>query len=90
MSACGACGRALPTSEDAPTIHGGSGSFHLGCAPPDLVVAASEEYRAIVRKGVRYFVEKYSSSVGEGGDLGARFLDLGRALESERARRGLP
>jgi hypothetical protein len=52
-----------------------------------LVVSAAEEYRAILRKGVRYFVEKYSvDSVGV-ADIGARFLVLGQALESEIRRR---
>jgi len=51
------------------------------------VEQASEEYRAILRKGVRFFLEKYAGSPGTNPDLGVEFLELGKAVEAERARR---
>jgi len=53
----------------------------------ELVELASEEYRAILRKGVRYFLEKYSGPPGTNPDLGVEFLELGKAVEAERALR---
>jgi hypothetical protein len=64
-----------------------SGWYHLRCVPGPLLDAACEEYRAILRKGVRYFVEKYAAGPLDGPELGARFLDLGRALKNEQERR---
>jgi hypothetical protein len=89
MTVCGACGGPLGPSDSRPAIRGDGVVYHIGCAPSAVVQAVSEEYRAIVRKGVRYFVEKYSeSSVGD-GEIGVRFLELGRAIEAERSRRDL-
>jgi hypothetical protein len=85
MTPCAKCGAAL--SEERPGIRAESGVFHVTCAPSELVERASDEYRAIVRKGVRYFVEKYAEEGRSESDTGAEFLRLGRELEAERTRR---
>ena len=85
MSDCRACGRPMPGSELA--ILSGTIPYHVACAPPELIDAASEEYRAILRKGVRYFLEKYGDPVAAEGDPGAAFLALGSAIEKERGKR---
>jgi hypothetical protein len=85
MTDCLGCGAAL--SVDRPGLRSEAGPFHLPCAPSDLIEHASEEYRAIVRKGVSYFVQKYADAPTSLPDPGAEFLRLGNALEQERARR---
>ena len=85
MVACTTCGAALPEGADA--IRGKDGTYHLRCAPPELISAAAEEYAAIVRKGVRYFVEKYATSPVGPDRWGPEFLDLGEALRREALRR---
>lgn len=88
MTACAKCDRSLPDSNREPTLRAEGKVYHLSCAPEALVNAATEEYRAILRKGVRYFVEKHGEGPVEAGELGRRFLELGRALETEAGRRG--
>jgi hypothetical protein len=87
MTECTACGAPVDSSETSPSLRSGSASYHVSCAPPSLLEEASEEYRAILRKGVRYFVEKHSGPLPPTSDVGARFLALGHAIESERDRR---
>lgn len=87
MIVCATCAGPLPPSDPRSGIRSGNAIYHLACAPSALLESASEEYRAIVRKGVRYFLEKYGEPAAEGSDLGARFLELGHALEAERDRR---
>jgi hypothetical protein len=87
MTSCAGCAGDVDPHAALPGIRSGSEVYHLACAPTALLDSASEEYRAIVRKGVRYFVEKFGEPPS-GGDLGTRFLDLGRAVEAERVRRG--
>jgi hypothetical protein len=87
MANCAACGRAVVPSDEISTLRSDAGSFHLACAPNELVERASEEYRAILRKGVRYFVDKYAGFPSPTADLGGQFGDLGRAVEGERERR---
>lgn len=87
MKVCAACAGPLPPSDPGPTIRSEQETYHLACAPPALLEGALEEHRAIVRKGVRYFVGKYSELSAEDGDLGSRFLELGRALAAEQNRR---
>jgi len=88
MPDCVACGRPVATSDSEPLLRAGAKTYHVACAPMSLVEQASEEYRAILRKGVRYFVEKYWDPAGGHEDLAGEFLALGRALERERDRRG--
>jgi len=87
MEDCATCGRPLGPGDPRPTLRSDGSAFHLSCAPSELVDRASEEYRAIVRKGVRYFVEKYAGTLPTSADASVRFLELGRAIEAERARR---
>jgi hypothetical protein len=87
MSVCVGCGRPLDSPQGGPNLRSDSGTFHIGCAPAELVERASEEYQAILRKGVRYFVDKYSGTPSSAADLGVRFWELGRAIEEERERR---
>lgn len=88
MANCAACGRALVPSDPMSTMRSDAGSLHLACAPNELVERASEEYHAIIRKGVRYFVDKYAGFPSTTADLGTQFSDLGSAVEKERERRG--
>ncbi|HTW39257.1 MAG TPA: hypothetical protein VMF04_00100 [Thermoplasmata archaeon] len=85
MTDCVACGQ--PTSDARPSIRAGSLVYHVACAPPELLDAASEEYRAILRKGVRYFLEKYAEPESPATDPGPAFLRLGQAIEAERGKR---
>jgi hypothetical protein len=87
MSACASCGGALDPTDSRSILRVGTESYHLACAPLEVVDQAAEEYRAILRKGVRYFVEKYSGPVPPTADVGAQFLSLGRSVEEERERR---
>ncbi|MGA8542242.1 MAG: hypothetical protein WB947_01670 [Thermoplasmata archaeon] len=87
MTGCTGCAGPLPPADSRPTVRFEASVFHIACAPSALLESATEEYRAIVRKGVRYFVEKYSGPSPEGSDVGARFLELGHSLEAEQARR---
>jgi len=87
MAECSSCGGPLQPDDPRPTLRSEGAAYHLSCAPSDLVDRASEEYRAILRKGVRYFMDKYAEVASPTSNLGARFLDLGRALEGERERR---
>jgi hypothetical protein len=87
MSTCAACAGPVSPADPRPTIRADQQVYHVTCAPRALLETASEEYRAIVRKGVRYFVGKYTELAVEDRDLGTRFLELGRELEAERLRR---
>jgi hypothetical protein len=87
MVACAACGKPIPPDRSAPAIRSGEAVYHLRCAPGQLIEGASEEYQAILKKGVRYFVEKYSSLPEPSADVGNDFLELGRAFEAEREHR---
>jgi hypothetical protein len=87
MDRCSTCGEAVTAAEAVPVLRSEAGLYHLPCAPAALVVSAAEEYQAILRKGVRYFVEKYGASPSGPQDLGGSFLRLGRAVEAEAQRR---
>lgn len=88
MTACAKCGEPIQPSGPRAAIRSGDDVYHVACAPAALVESALEEYRAILRKGVRYFVEKYGTLPSADPDLGLHFLELGRALEAEQHRRG--
>lgn len=87
MTGCAVCGASVDGAS-SPGFRADGATYHLGCAPIRLIEVASEEYRAIVRKGVRYFVEKYGAEDSVPDEAGARFVSLGHAIEAERARRG--
>jgi hypothetical protein len=87
MVTCSSCGRPFSASESELSFRSGDALYHVACAPTALLDSASEEFEAVLRKGIRYFVEKYSGPEGPPGDPGARFLALGRAIEQERSRR---
>jgi hypothetical protein len=87
MADCAACHRPIRPAEIPPVVRAEGGVYHIGCAPVTLIEASTDEYRAIVRKGIRYFVEKYGEGSVPESDLGRRFLELGIALEAERDRR---
>ena len=84
---CARCGKSLADDRGELWLRSGTSRYHLACAPNDLIESASEEYQAILRKGIRYFDEKYSEPSESNGGLGDRFLALGRAVEAERDRR---
>ena len=88
MTECDECGQELAPTDRCSALRQGTAWYHLACAPRELVATAFEEHQAILRKGIRYFVEKYSAAPADALQLGATFVDLGRALEAERARRG--
>jgi hypothetical protein len=87
MSVCVACGKPISLDGTQPVLRSADAIYHLTCAPGELLESAGDEYQAILKKGVRYFVEKYSGPAEPPLDPGARFLNLGRAVEAERERR---
>jgi hypothetical protein len=87
MTNCSGCNRPVVPSDTQPALRSGPEEYHLSCAPEAMLEAAAEEYRAIVRKGVRYFVEKYSVGAVEAPEVGRRFSELGQAIEAESGRR---
>ncbi len=90
MTGCAVCGGALPPSDSRPALRAADRIVHVACAPAPILESAYEEYTAIVRKGVRYFVEKYAASAIAPPDVGATFLEIGRSLGQERERRARP
>jgi hypothetical protein len=94
---CGSCGRPIDAQGREPGLARGEESYHLRCAPIDVVRDATEEWNAIVRKGVRYFIEKYvPAELRHGSELdpndrsaayGEQFVAVGLALQSEARRR---
>jgi hypothetical protein len=88
MTECAQCGRPVDSASPSLGLRSGERVYHVACAPSELLDRAEEEHAAILRKGVRYFVEKYSLGPTPGPEVAGAFLELGRALESERARRG--
>jgi hypothetical protein len=87
LEACSGCGQPLLPTDPRPVLRSTDARYHLTCAPIGVLESAEEEYQAILRKGVRYFVEKYEGSLDLKSDIGTRFLELGRALEQEHERR---
>ena len=99
MQNCAQCGRAIAEDGLPASVASGTGRFHLACAPDSLLQAVNEEWNAILRKGIRYFVEKYLVVPGHPraedtppsdealSDLGRRFLNFGAELRRELARR---
>jgi hypothetical protein len=87
MTACAACAGAIEPGGSRSALRSGERVYHVACAPTELLESASEEHRAIVRKGVRYFVEKYSAGPEGDPDVGRSFVELGRAIDVERERR---
>ncbi len=87
MRPCAGCGTAVTSADPGPSLRDGDQVFHMACAPPALITSASEEYRAILRKGVRYFLDKYGGASDGERNLGEGFLCLGQAIEAERDRR---
>jgi hypothetical protein len=85
MDACAVCGQS--PSDTRPAFRSGGSIYHLACAPTDFLESAAEEYRAILRKGIRYFVDKYSVRGSETAEPGPVFAQLGPAIEAERERR---
>ncbi|MGI0071900.1 MAG: hypothetical protein ACRECT_07570 [Thermoplasmata archaeon] len=87
MTRCAGCSKPLEPAVTEEILRSGGDLYHLACVPGALLATAAEEYQAILRKGVRYFVDKYGDPAVEHDDLGDRFLRLGRAVEAERRRR---
>jgi hypothetical protein len=87
MDRCAACGEELAGGATPPPLRAEGGVYHVACAPEALVRSAAEEYQAILRKGVRYFVDKYGGDAGSRDSPGARFVAIGTALEAELRRR---
>ncbi|MFZ3356165.1 MAG: hypothetical protein WA549_05325 [Thermoplasmata archaeon] len=86
MTNCADCG-AVIGSDPRPAIRSGPQSYHLTCAPAALLAEAQDEYEAILRKGVRYFLEKYHVGPTEAAHPGPQFVALGSAIATERTRR---
>jgi hypothetical protein len=86
MTTCAVCQLGIDL-EGGFGIRSGDQAFHIGCAPEALLMEACDEYEAIVRKGVRYFVEKYSVGAADPKNAAPRFMQLGAILEAERQRR---
>ena len=87
MIQCSACGKPVGVGGGEPSLRHGQMIYHVRCAPQDVIETVAAEYQAILRKGVRYFVEKYSGSSNPESDLGGQFLALGGAVLEEQLRR---
>jgi hypothetical protein len=87
ISTCAGCGQPIRSADPWPALWSGGVPYHLACAPSGAIESAAEEYQAILRKGVRYFVDKYGGPSDSAKDIGGRFLTLGRAVEEEQVRR---
>jgi hypothetical protein len=84
---CGSCGRPISAEGSPPALRSGDLYFHTPCAPDELLHDASGEYEAVLRKGVRYFVEKFGEPPVPVEGTVRRFLALGEAIQAERDRR---
>jgi hypothetical protein len=90
MADCSVCGAPVGGAAGGPGIRAEAEIYHVRCAPDTLLRAAGEEYEAILRKGVSYFVEKYGVAPSDPPRSGAEFLEVGTAVLQERARRTAP
>jgi hypothetical protein len=87
VATCPVCKQQILPDDPIGPLRSGDELYHVACAPSMLIESVAEEYQAILKKGVRYFVEKYSDPSAPAADFGSRFLALGRAVEVERERR---
>ena len=88
MVACAGCGNPIGPDGDSVGLRDTEAVYHVRCAPTPLLAAAGDEYEAILRKGVSYFVGKYGSPSHPAEDPGSTFLIVGNAIRVERQRRG--
>jgi len=89
MVECNSCGKTIST-RSGEGIRERDQSFHVECAPNDLLTDSISEWNAIYDRGVSYFVKKYSAQKGARGGQQAnvgRFADIGKALVAESKRR---
>jgi len=99
MVACTACGETLKSGRGLAIGIDGK-TYHAACAPDKLVVDSLEEWNAIVRKGVQYFVGKYLpeetrpakyQALESRADAPARYISLfseaGASLRAEDKKR---
>ncbi len=99
MVKCSGCGKAI---EGGDTINIGleDKTYHIACAPDQLLGDALEEWNAIVKRGVKYFVGKYQppkarpsgySNLDSRKDGPANYIrlftDVGEALRTETGKR---
>jgi hypothetical protein len=87
VTQCRSCGAVLSDAPAEPGLRSSEGVYHVRCAPDVLLRDAADEYAAIVRKGVHYFVEKYGAPTTESEPVGERFVGLGTAVLAETERR---
>jgi len=90
MTVCTSCGKKI-SPHSAEGIRERDQSYHIGCAPNDLLDDSVAEWKAIYDRGVKYFVKKYSTHVDtkSGGQRGnfSLFVDMGRTLTAESKKR---
>ncbi len=91
MVNCSACGKTISGKGRDQGIRERELVYHISCAPSDLLDDAVSEWNAILDRGIKYFVRKYSPRAGKrsGGratNVGD-FADLGVALIAETKRR---
>lgn len=91
MVSCAACGKLISTQERADGIRERDQAYHVSCAPDDLLDDAASEWKAILDRGLTYFVKKYSvqgraKPGGRQANVGL-FAELGKALAEESRRR---
>jgi hypothetical protein len=84
---CENCGQPILAEGVPPPLRSGGLYYHTPCAPEGLLLEASGEYEAILRKGVRYFVEKFGEPPVPTEGTVRRFVALGEAIQGERDRR---
>lgn len=91
MVTCSACGKPISGKDRDLGIRERDQSYHIACAPDDLLDDAVSEWNAILDRGVVYFVRKYSVPGGpKSRNRAARvdsFADLGKRIIAESKRR---
>ena len=90
MAICSACRKQISGKEGDRGIRERDHVYHIACAPNDLLDDAASEWSAILDRGVRYFVKKYSPRGVRPGGRAAyidHFADMGKEIAAETSGR---
>ncbi len=89
MVSCAACGKLISAQGSASGIRERDQVYHIHCAPDDLLGDAATEWGAILDRGMKYFVKKYSIRKKPGDRFAhvGRFSDMGRGITAELKKR---
>ncbi len=89
MVACKACGKKVATEAGGIGVRERDQAYHIACAPDDLLGDALSEWDAILDRGIKYFVKKYSVTDQKKAlklnrqSYSAQFARMGEALKNE-------